>query len=180
MTIELHIPRLKEMEVRQAWLSDPATMAYNRGRDLDGAEGYDPETGCIDFSRENWRYWRQVWLMNEPDFYTAYIRDAERDAFVGEVCWFREGENDYTAGILISAEYRGQGYCAPALRALAEHAFARDDIPALRCPLPTDNPAAVKGFARAGFIPFGEQDGMLLMNLPREIWERERIEWSVE
>ena len=130
MTIELHVPGLKEMAARQAWLSDPRTMDYNRGRELGGAEGYDPATGCIDFSRENWRYWRQVWLFNEPDFYSAYIRDAERDCFVGEVCWFREGE-DFTAGILIAAQYRRQGYCAPALRLLAERAFQREDIP---CP----------------------------------------------
>lgn len=174
MKIELHVPGLKEMETRRAWLSDPGTMAYNRHRDLEGAEGYDPETGCIDFPRENWRYWRQVWLMNEPDFYSAYIRDVEKDCFVGEVCWFRENDKDFGVGILVAAEHRHKGYCAPALMALCDHAFARDDIPALRCALPADNLPAVKGFARAGFAPFGEQDGLLLMSLPREMWERRR------
>ena len=169
--IELRVPGLKEMAVRQRWLSDPETMVYNRGRDLGGAEGYDPATGCIDFSRENWRYWRQVWLLNEPDFYAAYIRDVENDRYVGEVCWFRDGEG-YNAGILISAEYRHRGYCAPALRALAEHAFAREDIPALMCALLKDNLPAVKGYARAGFAPFGEADGMVVMRLMREMWER--------
>ena len=169
--VELHVPGLKDMAARQAWLSDPATMAYNRGRDLGGAEGYDPATGCIDFSRENWRYWRQVWLFNEPDFYSAYVRDADTGADVGEVCWFREGE-DFTAGILIAAEYRGRGYCAPALRALAAHAFWREDIPALRCALPIDDLPAVRGYVRAGFISLGESDGMTLMVLPREVWER--------
>lgn len=171
MTIELHVPRLKEMEIRQSWLSDPETMAYNRGRDLGGAEGYDPATGCIDFSRENWRYWRQVWLLNEPDFYTAYIRDAQRDRFVGEVCWFREGE-DFTAGILIAAAYRGQGYCAPALRALADHAFSREDVPALRCDIPTDNLHAIRGYAGAGFHAFGEREGVTTMICTKEDWER--------
>ena len=168
MNVELHVPGLKEMAVRQAWLSDPATMAYNRGRDLGDAEGYAPVTGCIDFSRENWRYWRQVWLYNEPDFFTAYIRDVERDRFVGEVCWFREGDA-HTAGILIAAPYRRMGYCAPALRALAARAFSRADIPALACALPVDNLPAVKGYARAGFRPFGEADGTVAMRLPREI-----------
>ena len=171
MTIELHVPGLKEMAARQAWLSDPRTMDYNRGRDLGGAEGYDPATGCIDFSRENWRYWRQVWLFNEPDFYSAYIRDAERDCFVGEVCWFREGE-DFTAGILIAAQYRRQGYCAPAPRLLAERAFQREDIPALQCAVPEENFPAIKGYARAGFVNLGARDGMALLALPREVWER--------
>lgn len=172
MTIGLHVPGLRDMSVRQGWLNDPATMAYNRGRDLGGAEGYDPLTGCIDFSRENWRYWRQVWLHNEPDFFTAYIRDAEADRFVGEVCWFRDGET-YTAGILIAAEYRHRGYCAPALRLLADHAFARWDIPALTCALRADDTAALRGYARAGFAPFGQHGGMTVMRLPRELWERQ-------
>lgn len=171
MRIELHVPGLREMAARQAWLADPDTMAYNRGRDLDGTEGYDPATGCIDFSRENWRFWRQVWLMNEPDFHSAYIRDSDTGHFVGEVCWFREGE-DFNAGILIAAGYRGKGYCAPALKALAEHAFEREDIPALRCALPMDDVAAVRGYARAGFMSLGERGGIMLMILPREVWER--------
>ena len=128
MNVRLHVPRLSEMHLRQAWLSDPATMAHNRGRDLGGAEGYHPDTGCIDFPRENWRWWRQVWLLNEPDFFSAFILDADDGTCAGEVCWFREGE-DFTVGILIAAEHRGKGFSAPALRALAERAFRRDHYP---------------------------------------------------
>ena len=171
MTIELRAPRLSEMPLRQAWLSDPATMAHNRHRDLGGAEGYHPDNGCIDFPRENWRWWRQVWMFNEPDFFTAFIHDAEQNACVGEVCWFREGDA-FTAGILIAAPHRGQGYCAPALRALAAHAFRREDIPALRCSLPPDNLPALRGFLRAGFHDFGLRDGGVEMILTREDFER--------
>ena len=109
MAVELHVPRLSEMAFRQTWLSDPATMAHNRGRDLGGAEGYHPDTGCIDFPRENWRWWRQVWLLNEPDFYAAYIRDTESGLFVGEVCWYRDGE-DFNTGILLCAAHALRGF----------------------------------------------------------------------
>ena len=173
MSVQLIIPGLRDMAARQAWLMDPATMAYNRGRDLGGAEGYHPDTGCIDFSRENWRWWRQVWLYNEPDFCAAYIRDDETGAYVGEVCWFRE-EDAFTAGILIAAAHRGEGYCAPALRALADHAFRHEEIPALRCAFPADNLPARQGFLRAGFHvqAEAESDGMVEMVITREEWER--------
>ena len=169
MNVALHVPGLSDMRVRQAWLSDPATMAHNRGRDLGGAEGYHPDTGCIDFPVENWRWWRQVWLFNEPDFFTAYIRDADSDAFVGEVCWVREGE-DFSVGILIAAQHRGKGYCAPALKALAARAFRRQDIPALRCALPGGNTPALRGFLRAGFHNFGTEENPVML-MTREDFE---------
>ena len=170
MSVELHVPKLSEMALRQAWLNDPDTMAYNRGRDL-GAEGYHPDTGCIDFSRENWRWWRQVWLFNEPDFYTAYIRDTDSGSDVGEVCWFRDGDA-YTAGILIEARHRGRGLCAPALRVLMDHAFRRDDVPALQCALSPDDLPAVRGYLRAGFHSYGVKNGMNLLIVTKEDWER--------
>ena len=173
--VELHVPGLKEMHLRQAWLSDPETMAYNRGRDLGGAEGYHPDTGCIDFPRENWRYWRQVWLMNEPDFYSAYICDTETGEYVGEACWFYDGEQQaHIVGILIEAGSRGLGYCAPALKALMAHAFRHEEIGVLRCDVPLDNLPALKGYARAGFHRFGERDGMAAMIYTHEDWEREQ------
>ena len=169
--IELRVPGLREMALRQAWLADPATMAYNRGRDLGDAEGYDPATGCIDFPTSDWRYWRQVWLYNEPDFYSAYIRDADTGEAVGEVCWFRDGDA-HTAGILIAAAHRGRGYCAPALIALADRAFSRENVGVLRCAVSMDDLPALRGYARAGFHRFGEIDGLAQLLLTREDWER--------
>lgn len=169
MSLELRVPGLQDMVARQAWLGDPATMAHNRGRNLGGAEGYDPLTGCIDFPRENWRWWRQVWLYNEPDFYAAYIISDGISA--GEVCWFREGEQ-YSVGILIAAGHRGKGYCSPALRLLADRAFRREEIPALGCAFPGENLPALRGFLRAGFHVQNQLDGVTEMLLTREEWER--------
>ena len=170
MSLELRIPGLRDMAARQAWLGDPATMAHNRGRDLGGTEGYHPDTGCIDFPRENWRWWRQVWLYNEPDFYSAYILSDGTP--VGEVCWFREGEG-YNVGILIAAAHRGKGHCAEAMRLLSDHAFQREEIPALKCTFPSDNLPARQGFLRAGFHIQSEGGGLTEMLLTREEWERD-------
>ena len=171
--LSLRVPRLRDMEYRQALLSQPDTMAYNRGRDLGGAEGYDPETGCIDFPRENWRWWRQVWLLNEPDFFSALLWDEAGERFVGEISWFYDGETQtHTAGILIEAESRGKGYCAEGLRLLVDRAFAREDIGVLRCDIPEGSAAALRGYRRAGFHEFGRADGQVTMLFTREDYER--------
>jgi len=172
----LHVPGLRDMEYRRALLADPATMAYNAHRGL-GVERYDEATGCIDFPREDWRYWRQIWLYNEPNFYSALLRDARTDAFVGEVCYFYDGEHDaHTAGILIEAKHRGQGLCAEGLRALMSHAFeTREEIRALRCPLEPSNTPAIRGYLRAGFHDFGMANGERVLIYTREDHERERL-----
>lgn len=173
--LSLHVPGLREMEYRRALLADPATMAYNAGQDL-GVETYDPATGCIDFRREDWRWWRQVWQLNEPAFYSAYLYDAEADGFVGEVCYFYDGERGvHEARVLIEARHRGKGYCAEALRALIAHAFAREDVAALRCPVPKDNQPALRGCLRAGFHPFGEENGETVLLYTREDFERDTL-----
>lgn len=53
MRVELHVPSRSELGVRQQWLSDPETMAYNAGWDVRYA-GYDPTTGCIDWPESEW------------------------------------------------------------------------------------------------------------------------------
>jgi hypothetical protein len=74
--VKLQVPRLTDMEYRQKILAQPETMSYNRGKDIE-VESYHRDTGCIDFPREDWRYWRQMWLLNEPDFFSALITDEE-------------------------------------------------------------------------------------------------------
>ena len=111
--LSLWVPGLRDMEYRQRLLADPATMAYNRGLDLGGAEGYDPDTGCIAFPREDWRYWRGVWLRNEPEFFSALLRDEARGCFVGEVTYHWDGDlRAHVAGVIIEAKHRGRGFGA--------------------------------------------------------------------
>lgn len=173
MRLKIHTPGLRDMTYRQQLLAQPETMAYNRGRDMGGAPGYHPDTGCIDFPMEDWRYWRQVWLLNEPQFFSALLKDEVLGCFVGEVTYYYDGEAEaHIAGILIEARHRGRGYCAEGLRALMAHAFAREDIAVLRADLPEGNAAAIAGYRRAGFHYFGARDGQRLMLCTREAFER--------
>ena len=175
--LALRIPGLRDMAYRQRMLADPDTMAYNRGRDLGGAEGYDPETGCIAFPSEDWRYWRSVWLWNEPSFFSALLWNEQENCFVGEVtCFYDAGSDSHMAGILIEARHRGKGYCAEGLRLLAAHAFRRDDIAALRCPVPADAPAAITGYRRAGFHILARDENTVTMLYTREDYERDGME----
>ncbi|MBE5772697.1 MAG: GNAT family N-acetyltransferase [Clostridiales bacterium] len=170
--VKLQVPRLSDMEYRREILSQPETMSYNKGKDIE-VESYHRDTGCIDFPREDWRYWRQMWLMNEPDFFSALICDEESGEFVGEVCYFYDGEaQTHVAGVLIEACHRGKGFCAPALKALAGTAFRREEVAVLRCDVREDDAAAVTGYTHAGFRCFGKQDGVCAMLLIREDYER--------
>ena len=168
MSLSLRVPGLRDMEYRRRLLAQPETMAYNRRRMEEAVEGYDPETGCIDFSRENWRWWRQIWLYNEPDFYASLLWDEAEARFVGEACYYRDTEAGcHRVGILIEADARGRGYCAEGLKLLAAHAFRRDEVRALRCDFPEDWTIAKKGFTRAGFTRRREAEGILTMVLER-------------
>ena len=45
--LELYVPTIEELDYRQKIMSDPETMSYNKGYDLD-FDGYHKDTGCID------------------------------------------------------------------------------------------------------------------------------------
>lgn len=151
MRLELHVPRLREMDVRAKWLADPETMAYNRGQAMD-AEGYHPETGCIDFPIGDWRFWREIWLYQEPERFSAYLLDRESGAFVGEACYYGGFDADAVrAGILIAAEHRGRGYAPEGLRLLSARAFEREEIACLCAELEEENERAIRAYLSAGF-----------------------------
>lgn len=78
MSLTLHIPSLEELSYREKLLSQPETMAYNRGYDLP-FEGYDRTTGCIAFPREKWAEWYSQWIGAEPERFLP-IFGAKRTA----------------------------------------------------------------------------------------------------
>ena len=128
--LSLHMPGVRDMDYRQRILAQPETMSYNAGQALD-AEGYDVATGCIDFPMTDWRFWRDVWLWREPSRYSAYVRDDETGAFVGEVVLRQEGEPGcYEMGVVIEACHRGKGYSTEAMALLLDVAFNRLGGPA--------------------------------------------------
>lgn len=169
--LKLHVPGLRDMDYRRRLLTQPETMAYNRGQAVD-APGYDAATGCIDFPMADWRFWRDVWLWREPSRYSAYLLDEELGAFVGEVCYYYDMESDaHGAGVLIEHAHRNRGCGGEGLRLLAEHAFARPEVDRLFAELPLEREDAVRMYLTAGFREARLEGGICRMELSREEWE---------
>ncbi len=167
MKLELHIPKLREMDVRAKWLADPATMSYNRNQNID-AEGYDNSTGCIDFPIGDWRYWREIWLYREPNRFSAYLRDADTGLFVGEACYYDGLDSDAVrAGILIAAEHRGNGCAGAGLQLLCERAFSRPEISRVCAEMDESNICAVRAYLSAGFKIVRAENGIVRLEKNR-------------
>lgn len=52
--IKLIKPSFNDLWFRSQCLSDPKTMNYNAGYDVEYA-GYDYNTGCIEFNKDKWQ-----------------------------------------------------------------------------------------------------------------------------
>lgn len=166
MELRLYQPQYHELAFRELLLSDGETMAYNRFKEP--SEGYDPQTGCIAFPRSDWALWYNFWLEKEPENFYAVLADGRTP--VGEISWFFDG-TDYRVGIILLARHRKKGYCAPALKLLAQKAFEEYSLPALSVTLSTAATAAVKGFVSAGFRRIRRGGGTCDLRLTREDWE---------
>ena len=124
------MPTIEELDYRQRIMSDPKTMSYNKGYDLD-FDGYHKDTGCIDFPESEWLDWYEYFVGCEPDRFYAYIQRKEDGAFMGEVNVHKSSDEDYDMGILIEAKYRGQGYSREALNLLLKHSFEEMGVKAV-------------------------------------------------
>ncbi len=125
---------LKEPELEEYWyeskvLSDPLSMEYNAGWDV-SYEGYDYQTGCINFPKEKWE--KDYNRRKENNRYFAYVVTKENNQFIGYVNFhFNQNENKYYCGIVIEHEHRGKGYAKEALTQLCDIAFNQYNIDAL-------------------------------------------------
>lgn len=148
--IYLKVSNIDEIHYRQKWLSDPKTMSYNAGYDMD-LKGYDKETGTISKTDEEMIDWYNKWVNKEPDRYYAYIYSVDESEPIGEVYFYPDGDI-HSMGILINDKYRGKGYSYLALLELLEVAFERNSIDELSDYIPVDRIGAIKSFKKAGFI----------------------------
>ena len=64
--LELYIPKPEDLWFYQKMTSDPETMSYNAGWDVDYA-GYHRDTGCIDYPDEALPDWYDEWVGKEPE-----------------------------------------------------------------------------------------------------------------
>ena len=161
--IYLKVPNIDEIHYRQKWLSDPKTMSYNAGYDMD-LKGYDKETGTISKTDEEMIDWYNKWVNKEPDRYYAYIYSVDESEPIGEVYYYPDGDI-HSMGILINDKYRGKGYSYLALLELLEVAFKRNSIDELSDYIPVDRIGAIKSFKKAGFIQTDlEKKGLVFSN----------------
>lgn len=149
--IVLYIPEVSELGYRQKIMADPATMSYNKGYDL-SFDGYDPDTGCIAFEKEEWSNWHSHWIHAEPERFYAYVRRVSDSALIGEVCLHHHGNDDFhEMGIVIEDRYRGSGYGEMALRLLLHHAFDEMHVNAVHNSFERERTAAYRLHIRCGF-----------------------------
>lgn len=150
--IKLYIPKKTELDFAKNILKDPATMAYNKGYDLD-FPGYDKESGTITLSDKYWEKWYDLYFANVGYYFYAYIYDQDLKVFVGEVNFHPSKLNPNTRdiGIVIKDEFRGQGYGKVGLKLLIDKAFSFDSIKALCNNFEKERIAALKIHEDLGF-----------------------------
>lgn len=163
----LYTPTYDELWYRQKLLSDTETMSYNKGYDL-GFDGYDNNTGCIDFPKNRWQSWYDYFIGNEPERYYAYIVRKEDNAFVGEVNLHKNNAADwYDMGIVLEAKYRGKGYAVEALKQLLNYAFHSLGAKAVHNNFEETRTAAVKTHLSTGFTEYARHDNITELVITR-------------
>ncbi len=184
VSLELYVPRREDLQFRRELLSDPGTMGYNKGYDLDFPE-YHNDTGCIDFPEENWDGWYARWVNAGPErskptgrFY-AYLRRREDGAFLGEVNLYQRGKPGwYEMGIVLYNKYRGRGYSAEGMKLLLRQAFEKLGAAGVSNQFEQTRRAAWKIHEAAGFEPAGEEGGSTIVVLTRERYLRQARQMS--
>ena len=144
----LHVPDTDEMWYRRRILMDEATMAYNRGREA--AEGYSPETGCVNFPQSKWQGFCDEFVDKEPEAFFAYIARRADLEFVGEV-WLKKQDEAMELSIVVEDQYRRQGYAAEAMELLLQVAFEVCNADQVYSVFENNREAAMKLYDKAGF-----------------------------
>ncbi|WP_322181325.1 GNAT family N-acetyltransferase [Neglectibacter caecimuris] len=169
--IELYVPEKTELWFREELLSDPVTMAYNKGYDL-GFPEYHNDTGCIDFPKENWDSWYRRWVNAQPERFYAYLRRKSDGAFLGEVNLYRKGpEGWYEMGVVLHGKYRGQGYSAQGLKLLLRYGFEEMNAAGISNEFELSRKAASELHRAVGFRQIKTENGLTFWTISREDYE---------
>ena len=159
--LQLYIPRPEDGWFYVKMLSDPATMAYN-------APWFPPE-GCIPEPESEWLDLQASWIGKAPERFYAYLQRKSDGAFVGDVNYHRNPEQDWwDMGIVIYAPERGKGYGRQGLRLLLDRAFRVDCISCLHNDFEETRDAAYHIHKAVGFRESGTSDGITHLKITRE------------
>lgn len=164
----LHIPTFNELEYRKKLLMQSETMSYNKGYNLE-FDGYDNETGCIDFRREVWNEWYDHWCKDARNSFYAYLSLHDEKTYIGEVNFhYSNYTKQYEIGIIIEAKYRGKGYCSEGLIRLSDKAFKDFQIDKLCNEIPLNRVTAIEGHKSAGFKEVNIRNHVCYLELTKE------------
>lgn len=169
--LSLYVPSFEELWYREKLLNDPKTMSYNRGYDLT-FPGYDKETGCIAFPKEEWQSWYNYFIGNEPERFYAYLLRNEDNTFIGEVNLHKnETFRWYEMGIVIEAAHRGRNYAEEGLSLLLDYGFNTLKADAVHNSFEVEREAALRTHKAAGFTENSRDDVMVGLLITRMQWE---------
>ena len=144
-------PRLEDLWFRQAMMTDPKTMEYNRAW-----------SGTIPFPCEKWAEWYDIWVQNPNKRFYRYITTGRSRSFVGEAAYhYDPDEGIYLADVIIAAQSRRQGFGKAGLQLLCEHA-KNEKIPELYDNIAIDNPG-IHLFLQCGFQETYRTDEIIML-----------------
>ena len=169
--LSLYVPSLDELWYREKIMKDSETMSYNKGYDI-SSSGYDKETGCIVFPKEEWRDWYDYFVGNEPERFYAYIVRNKDHTFIGEVNVHKNSTTQwYEMGIVIEAKYRGQKYAVEGLLLLLDYAFNSLNAEVVHNDLEIDREAALHTHISAGFTEYRRENNIVELLITQEKWK---------
>ncbi|MDO5737969.1 MAG: GNAT family N-acetyltransferase [Eubacteriales bacterium] len=170
--VYLHVPSFEELTYRQKLLQEAETMSYNKGYERN-IEGYDIETGCIDFSESKWQKWYDHFIGQEPKRFYAYITRSDNDEFIGEVN-VREvpGKPWYEMGIVVTASERGKGYAKDALKLLLEVAFEKLQADSVHNFFEDERESAIALHLNCGFSVLSHEEPIIELLITKEEYEQ--------
>lgn len=150
--INLHIPRVDELEYREKLLSQEDTMSHQKNKNL-ASKYYHQKTGCIDFPRHKWEAWYEEYTDNESDLFYAFVQDDNKTN-IGEVSFYKSSDGIiHDLNILIESKYRKKGYAQEALYQSLLIAFNKYDANWIELELNQKDNVSIKLFKNAGFNP---------------------------
>lgn len=162
--LQIYVPKREDGWFHKKMMSDPATMAYN-------APWFPPD-GCIPNPEAEWDDLQADWIGQEPKRFYAFLRRSSDGAFVGDVNYHYNPEQDWwDMGIVIYAPERGKGYGRQGLRLLADKAFS-DGVRRLHNDFETTRDAAYQIHRAVGFREVGRADGLIHLELTEEDFKK--------
>ena len=101
-------------------------------------------------------------VRHENKRFYRYLQDSKTDAFVGEIAYHYDEEQDiWLADVIVAAEYRGKGYGRAGLDLLCR-AAGENGIGVLWDNIALDNPA-VRLFLQVGFTEEYRTDEFIML-----------------